>query len=360
MVWMARHRNWFQYFVSFVWFFSDHKANYARLVLIPSRDWLEARKAANNIGDIEAALKEGSTRSTSIPIDRTPPDMGQCDIAKDGMSRKSRRVALAPMDYKLPNALYSKIKQHSRGRDRMEADIATKVDEYLSSRVCCYCTKQGREQQVDFLQLLVQDTARLDDDLEKVFRTIWRPLHNTCYGSSNARAGLSDHRDVKDHPKKWILPVEPFQSPQRTSAGQKRGTRKRPESSRVPAPRRSERYSVGVILSYDMFLMLTIRNYARGLHALGEELASQVRQMHLQDAILLFGNTVLPTLKIIVLIKRGNAGVDQILYQEYRRYDLLKLLSIQGDWSDAYDLEEPLLPSLDIPERSIPRKRKTK
>lgn len=41
MVWMARHRNWFQYFVSFVWFFSDHKANYARLVRAfpqPSQD----------------------------------------------------------------------------------------------------------------------------------------------------------------------------------------------------------------------------------------------------------------------------------------------------------------------------------
>ncbi|KAL1931895.1 hypothetical protein VTP01DRAFT_8951 [Rhizomucor pusillus] len=115
------------------------------------------------------------------------------------MSRKSRKGALAPMDHKVANALYRKIKQRNRRRDSTNADIATRVDEYLSSKMCCYCTKQGREQRVDFLQrtpvVPVRDAARLDDGHEK---TIWRLLHSTCYGSKTARAGSSGHQDVKE------------------------------------------------------------------------------------------------------------------------------------------------------------------
>lgn len=55
----------------------------------------------------------------------------------DGMSRESRKGALAPMDHKLANVLYRKIKQRSCGRDSTEADIPTRIDEYLSPRMCC-------------------------------------------------------------------------------------------------------------------------------------------------------------------------------------------------------------------------------
>ncbi|KAL1926177.1 hypothetical protein VTP01DRAFT_6042 [Rhizomucor pusillus] len=81
-----------------------------------------------------------------------------------------------PMDHKLANALYRRIKQRNRGCDSTNADIPTRVDEYLSSKMCCYCTKQGRKQRVDFLQrtpvVSEQDAARLDDGHEKVFRVV--------------------------------------------------------------------------------------------------------------------------------------------------------------------------------------------
>ncbi|KAL1928383.1 hypothetical protein VTP01DRAFT_2739 [Rhizomucor pusillus] len=77
---------------------------------------------------------------------------------------------------KLANALYRKIKQRNRGRDSTNTDIATRVDEYISSKMRCYCTKQSRGQPVDFLQrtpvVPVQDAARLDDDHEKAFRVV--------------------------------------------------------------------------------------------------------------------------------------------------------------------------------------------
>lgn len=63
MVWMARHRNWFQYFVSFVWFFSDHKANYARLVrtfpqhhrMVGSKSMLVIRRFQATEPEVEAS-----------------------------------------------------------------------------------------------------------------------------------------------------------------------------------------------------------------------------------------------------------------------------------------------------------------
>ncbi|KAL1936814.1 hypothetical protein VTP01DRAFT_948 [Rhizomucor pusillus] len=114
------------------------------------------------------------------------------------------------MNDKLTNALYRKTQQRSRGRDTKEADIPTRVDEHLSSRMCYYCT--------------VQDTARLEDGLEKVlgiasFRSCdhvflvmvtlqitWHLLQDICYySSSSIRAGLSGHRDVKGHAEKARL-----------------------------------------------------------------------------------------------------------------------------------------------------------
>ncbi|KAG0183967.1 hypothetical protein DFQ28_000385, partial [Apophysomyces sp. BC1034] len=50
----------------------------------------------------------------------------------NGMSRKSRRRALAPMDHKIANALYRKISQNNRHKDRQQADICTRVDKYLT------------------------------------------------------------------------------------------------------------------------------------------------------------------------------------------------------------------------------------
>lgn len=40
------------------------KRGYLYARVIPNRDWLEARKAANSINDIQAALKKGLTHST--------------------------------------------------------------------------------------------------------------------------------------------------------------------------------------------------------------------------------------------------------------------------------------------------------
>lgn len=68
------------------------------------------------------------------------------------MSRKSRKGAVALMNDKLTNALYRKTQQRSRGRDTKEADIPTRVDEHLSSRMCYYCSKQSQKQRFDFLQ----------------------------------------------------------------------------------------------------------------------------------------------------------------------------------------------------------------
>ncbi|KAF7721575.1 hypothetical protein EC973_004467, partial [Apophysomyces ossiformis] len=203
-----------------------------------NRDWLEARKDANNIDDIEASLSEGSPRSTydryreylrqlktndnglrlwkfysnrsvhrrtwdnaisqSSCLDKAcylitnqarrtfdmnhEMDDNQRHVDEprlvyafglDGMSRKSRREALAPMDHKIANALYRKINQKNRNKDRQHADVCTRVDEYLTSKVCCRCSKEA-----------VQDRARLEKGQEKVLRVV------QC-----ANCGRTFHRD---------------------------------------------------------------------------------------------------------------------------------------------------------------------
>ncbi|KAG0181772.1 hypothetical protein DFQ29_007100 [Apophysomyces sp. BC1021] len=149
---------------------------------IPNSDWLEARKAANNIDDIDAALSESSPRSTygrhqeylrqlkanenglrlwmfytnqsvrrmvwdnaisrrscfdkacylvtnqarrTFDINRemypTPRRVEHPRLVYafglDGMSRKSRRGALASMDRKITNAMYRKISRNNRTKN---------------------------------------------------------------------------------------------------------------------------------------------------------------------------------------------------------------------------------------------------
>ncbi|KAF7725304.1 hypothetical protein EC973_000315 [Apophysomyces ossiformis] len=88
----------------------------------------------------------------------------------DGMSRKSRRGALAPMEHKIANALYRKINQKNRNKDRQHADVCTRVDAYLT-------LKEGQDRRVDFLRRYptapVQDRARLENDgRDKVLRVV--------------------------------------------------------------------------------------------------------------------------------------------------------------------------------------------
>ncbi|KAF7728189.1 hypothetical protein EC973_006583 [Apophysomyces ossiformis] len=92
----------------------------------------------------------------------------------DGMSRKSRRGALAPMDHKIANALYRKINQKNRSKDRQHADVCTRVDEYLTSKVCCRCSKKDR--------------ARLENDAREKEQRVLRCENcgHTFHWDSNA------------------------------------------------------------------------------------------------------------------------------------------------------------------------------
>ncbi|KAL1931633.1 hypothetical protein VTP01DRAFT_9776 [Rhizomucor pusillus] len=126
------------------------------------------------------------------------------------------------MDHKLANVLYRKIKQRSCGRDSTEADIPTRIDEYLSPRMCCIApSKIGSNESIFCSEpLWYQYKTRLD----------WTMVLKRCNLASITRYVLR----FQQRPRWFIRPsrrqrpsgemkttVEPFRSPEQTSTGVK-------------------------------------------------------------------------------------------------------------------------------------------
>lgn len=92
-------------------------------------------------------IMEQSTRTLHENVGYGPHRPTIFALGLDGLSRKSRKGALAPMDHKLSRHLFQRIRQQAH-----PASITiTRIDEYLSSKTCCNCSMNGLNSRVQFL-----------------------------------------------------------------------------------------------------------------------------------------------------------------------------------------------------------------
>ncbi|CDH49181.1 predicted protein [Lichtheimia corymbifera JMRC:FSU:9682] len=139
-------------------------------------------------------LVTNQASATDIVPDERPLVFG---FGLDGISQQSRRGAVTPMDQKLINALFRKIKQANRGRQVNARDICTRVDEYMTSQTCCRCIKNAEISQAEYhvRQATINDrmtqNAQGQVQLFRVVRCAQHPDQHTYHRDGNAAENMA-------------------------------------------------------------------------------------------------------------------------------------------------------------------------